>query len=150
MELNSLLLKFFCYITCLLYYLIRRDIRRLTNEVFTSNPIVSSKQLLSGLKITDCSMYFGSPQLGHTIKTNCIDVQAINPEKLNSDFLEKSLGLVSPPRFVYNFSRKNISKCHILQTDQISLSDCLSFVRYWAIYILKLFVSQFVTAQTLK
>ena len=53
-ELNSLLPKFFCYITWLLYHLIRRDIGRLTNEVFTSNPIVSSKQLLSDLKITNC------------------------------------------------------------------------------------------------
>ena len=43
-ELNSLLSKFFCYITWLLYHLIRRDIGRLTNEAFTSNPIVSSKQ----------------------------------------------------------------------------------------------------------
>ena len=51
-ELNSLLLKFFCYITWLLYHLIRRDIGRLTNEAFTSNPFISLKQLLSGLKIT--------------------------------------------------------------------------------------------------
>ena len=43
-ELNSLLSKFFCYITWLLYHLIRRDIGRLTNEAFTSNPIVSWKQ----------------------------------------------------------------------------------------------------------
>ena len=43
-ELNSLLSKFFCYITWLLYHLMRRDIGWLTNEAFTSNPIVSSKQ----------------------------------------------------------------------------------------------------------
>ena len=44
-------------------------------------------------------------------------------------FLEKGLGIVFTPYFVYNFS------CYILLTDQISLSDCLDFLRYWAIYV---------------
>ena len=48
-ELNSLLSKFF-YITRLLYQLIRRDTGRLANEAITSNPIVTSKQKLNGLK----------------------------------------------------------------------------------------------------
>ena len=39
----------------LLYHLIRRDTRQLANEAFTSNPIASSKQQLSGLKITNNS-----------------------------------------------------------------------------------------------
>ena len=39
----------------LLYHLTRRDTGRLANETFTSNPIVSSKQQLSGLKITNWS-----------------------------------------------------------------------------------------------
>ena len=50
-ELNSLSSKFFCYITWLLYQLIRRDSERLVNEAFTSNTIVSWKQQLNGLKI---------------------------------------------------------------------------------------------------
>ena len=37
----------------LLYHLIWRDSGRLANEAFTSNPIVSSKQQLNGLKITN-------------------------------------------------------------------------------------------------
>ena len=36
----------------LLYHLIRRDSGRLANEVFTSNPILSSKKV-NGLKITN-------------------------------------------------------------------------------------------------
>ena len=52
-ELNSLLSKFFCHITWLLYHLIRRDTGRLAIETFTSNHIVSSKQKLNGLKITN-------------------------------------------------------------------------------------------------
>ena len=34
--------------------LIRHDTGRLANEVFTSNPYVSLKYLLSGLKIANC------------------------------------------------------------------------------------------------
>ena len=59
---------------------------------------------------------------------------------LNFDFLEKGLGLVSPPYFKYNFSRK-LTVPNLL-TDQISLSDCLYFMRYRAIYVLQFFVNQ--------
>ena len=44
LELNGVLSKFFCFITWLLYQLIRRNTGRLANKVFTSNPTVSSKQ----------------------------------------------------------------------------------------------------------
>ena len=57
-ELNSLLSKFFYYITWLLYQLIRCGTGQLANEVFTSNPIVSLKQKLNGLKITNCIVAF--------------------------------------------------------------------------------------------
>ena len=60
---------------------------------------------------------------------------------VNFDFLEKILGLVSPPHFAYDFSR-NIFSCYILLTDHISLSDCLYFLKYRAICVLQLFLSQ--------
>ena len=43
-------------------------------------------------------------------------------------------------------------KCpfYILLTDQISLSGCLYFLRYWTIYVFQLFVNQVVTLWTLK
>ena len=50
---------------------------------------------------------------------------------LNFDFLEKGVRMVSPPRFVY----EKCFSCYILLTDQISLSNYLYFLRYWAIYI---------------
>ena len=56
-------------------------------------------------------------------------------------FLEKGLEIVSLPHFVYGFQKKCFSD-YILLADQISLSDCLYFLRYWAIYLLQLFVSQ--------
>ena len=40
-------------------------------------------------------------------------------------------------------------KCfsYVLLTDQISLSDCLYFLRYWAICVLQLFVSQVINSE---
>ena len=51
-------------------------------------------------------IYFTSPQLGHTIKTNCTKLYTVDPEMQKFDFLENGLGLVSPPHFVFDFSRK--------------------------------------------
>ena len=64
---------------------------------------------------------------------------------LNFDFSENGLELVSPPHFVNEFQEKCFS-CYILLTDQISLSDCLYFLRYWAICALQLFIDQAVTS----
>ena len=44
-------------------------------------------------------------------------------DMLSFDFLEKDLGIVSVPHFA----------SHVLLTDQISLSDCRYFLRYFAI-----------------
>ena len=52
-DLNTLLSKFFCYVTWLFCQLIRRDTGWLAKEAFTSNSIVSSKQYLNGLKATN-------------------------------------------------------------------------------------------------
>ena len=62
---------------------------------------------------------------------------------LNFDFLEVDLGIVSPPHFGYDFSKKCFS-CYVLLTDQVSLPDCLYFLRYWSICVLQLFVKQVV------
>ena len=64
---------------------------------------------------------------------------------INFNFSEKSLGLVSPPYFEYDFQEKCFS-CYILLTDQNSLSDCLYFSRYLAICVLQLFINQAVTS----
>ena len=45
--------KFFVILPDLLYHLIRRDSGRLADVAFMSNPIVSLKQWLNGLKITN-------------------------------------------------------------------------------------------------
>ena len=68
---------------------------------------------------------------------------------LNLNFSEKGLGPVPPPHFEYDFSRKCFSFC-IPLTDQISLTDCLYFSRYWELCVLPLFVNKTVTLQNLK
>ena len=48
---------------------------------------------------------------------------------LNFSFLEKGLGIVSPPHFVYDFSRKMVLNA--------SLPDCLYFLKYWSMCVLQ-------------
>ena len=57
---------------------------------------------------------------------------------LNLDFLEKGLGIVPSPHLCMNFQQKCFS-CQILLTDQVSLSDCVYFLRYWVIRVLQMF-----------
>ena len=40
---------------------------------------------------------------------------------LNFDFLEKGLGIVFPPHFVYDFSKEMFLMLYILLSDQLSL-----------------------------
>ena len=67
----------------------------------------------------------------------------------NFDFLDKGLGIVSPAYFVYDFQQK-CSSYYILLTDQISFLVCLYFLRYWARFLLQLFVNQVVASWILK
>ena len=61
---------------------------------------------------------------------------------LNFVFLEKDLRIVFSPHFVLDFSRKMFLMLYcIATTDQISFSDCLYFLRYWAVCVLKLALS---------
>ena len=64
---------------------------------------------------------------------------------LNFNFSEKSVRLFSPSDLRIVFQKKCFS-CYIILTDQISLSDCLNFLRYWEIFVLQLFVNQAVTS----
>ena len=77
----------------------------------------------------------------HALKTLNKTFDHWSREMVNFEFLEKYLAIISPPYFEYDFSKKCFS-CYILLTDQISLHDCLSFLRYWPICVLQLFVNQ--------
>ena len=64
---------------------------------------------------------------------------------LNFNFPEKVLGKVFPPHFAHDFRGKCFSCC-ILLIDQIPFSDWIYFSRYWATWVLQLFVNQAVTS----
>ena len=56
---------------------------------------------------TFVSTYFGSPQLGHTLKKITINFQTVDSKIcLILIFLEKGLGLASPPDSGYDLLRK--------------------------------------------
>ena len=48
---------------------------------------------------------------------------------LNFDFLQKGLGLASPPHFAYDFQEKYFP-CDTLFTGQVLWSGCLYSLRY--------------------
>ena len=62
---------------------------------------------------------------------------------------KRDLELFSLSHFLHDFWGQYFS-CYVPLADQISLSGCLYFVRYWAICVLQLFVKQFVTPKILK
>ena len=70
-------------------------------------------------------------------------------QKLNFDFLENGLGIVSSPNFCKIFQEKGFS-CYIIQSDQISLIECHYFLRYYATCLIQWFISQIVTSQISK
>ena len=49
--------------------------------------------------------------------------------------VKRDLELIFLAQFLHDFNEKCIS-CYIILTDQVSLSGCLSFVRYWTIFVL--------------
>ena len=55
-----------------------------------------------------------------------------------------------PTSFFFIFFEKIYFSCYILLIDQVSLSGCLYFIKYWTIWVLQLFVNQVVTSWILK
>ena len=100
--------------------------------------------------ILDQDLFLFFKKALHVAKVSVLQLSLNKPFKildyyfrdmLNFDFLEKGLGIVSSPHFAYDFS-----SCYILLTNQISLSDYLYIVRYWATCALQLPVIQAVTS----
>ena len=82
----------------------------------------------------------------YTIETNFTKLQTIDPE-INSIsiFQKRGWGQFLHQILCMIFKEKCLS-CYILLPDQISLSDCHYFLKYWAICELELFVNQVVTS----
>ena len=109
----------------------------------SSRPLLFYRKALcevkaSGLQLI-VSIYFDKPQLGVQWKQTALDYWSRN--MLDFGFLEKGLSIVSPPHFVYIIFWEKCFSCYILLTDQISLPNCLYFLRYWSMCVLQLFVN---------
>ena len=90
---------------------------------------------------------FPQPSNQHAIEINCLKLYTIDPEicsilifqiRVCEQFLQNIFCMIF---------RQNCSSCCVLLTDQVSLSDCLYFLRYWGICVLQLFVNQVVTSK---
>ena len=60
----------------LLYHLIRGDTARIANKAFTSNPMVSSKQDLSDIQVTNWVHLFGSNRVNKQLGMNSLRLHA--------------------------------------------------------------------------
>ena len=73
------------------------------------------------------SITFDSPQLGKQLKQNIYNLRTLIQDMLNFDFLEKGLGIVLLPHFVYDFSKKCFSSYTPLNLE-ILVNMCIAFV----------------------
>ena len=71
------------------------------------------------------SIYFDSPRLWHTVKTNFIKCLTLNSDIYS--ILEKGLGLDSPPYFAYDSSRKIFPKLYSTNRPNVIISLLLLF-----------------------
>ena len=94
-------------------------------------------------------IHFDSPQLGYYKNKLYKTSDHWFRDMLTLNFPEKGQGLVFPIRSVYDFSRKMFLMLYSIN-DQISLSYCLYFSRYWTICVLQLSVNQPVTSKNSK
>ena len=69
-------------------------------------------------------------------------------EMLNFIFLEKDVGIISSPNFVYDFFKKMFLILYSISWPYFIVWSPL--LRYWTICVLQLFVSQVVTSSVLK
>ena len=88
------------------------------------------------------------------LKLNCrpfafTSYKAFLKNKKRSGTSQQEKGLEPSHTFCMIFEEKYFS-FYILVTDQISLHDCLYFVRYWAISVLQLFINHVMTSYILE
>ena len=86
----------------------------------------------------------------HAIKANCIKLQIIDPEMCSILIFQKKVWNQFLHHILCMIFQEKCSSCYILLTDQIALSACFCFSRYWAIFALQFFVNQAVTSQNLE
>ena len=80
---------------------------------------------------------FGQPPTCHSIKTNCIKLETIDPEIWPILIFQKRAWEQFLPHILHIIFQEKCFSCYIPFTGKILLSDQLYFLRYWAICVLK-------------
>ena len=97
--------------------------------------LVPDEVKASGLQLS--FNIFRQPSTQDSIETNCVKLQTIDPEICSFLIFQKRVW----DQFLHhilcmNFQEK-YSSCYILLTDEILLSDCLYFSKYWVVCVLQ-------------
>ena len=100
---------------------------RLVPDLFFYNVLYKVKAIVVSTLVL---IYFGRPQLGHTIKTNCITFQAVDQMICSNLRFYKRDWDYFLHHILCMIYQKIYLSCYISLTDQISLSDCLYYWRY--------------------
>ena len=121
---------------------------RLVPDVFSFSKKALYQVKASGLHLS--SNIFRYPSTQHTRKANCIKLQTIDSKICSILIFQKRvLEQFLHHMLCMDFKEKCLP-CHVLLSEQISLSDSLCFLRYWEICVLQLFSSQVVKSYILK
>ena len=86
------------------------------------------KKKASGLQLS--FNIFRQPSTWYTIKTSCIKLQTIDPEIYSILIFQKRVWDQFLHHILCMIFQEKCFSCYILLTDQISLSDCIYFLRY--------------------
>ena len=96
------------------------------------------------------SLYFDSPQISIQQKQTCLKLHTVDTDICSILIFQKRVWEQFLQHILCMIFQQKYSSCCILLTDQILLPDCLYFLRYWATYVLQLFVNQVVTSWILR
>ena len=93
---------------------------------------------------------FRQPSNQHITETNCLKLYTADPEMFSNLVFQMRVCQQFLQHILCMIFQQRRSSCYILLTDKISLSGCLYFLRYCAICVLQLFVTQSLTSWILK
>ena len=116
-------------------------------------PFCVLKKALYEVKASGPQLRFNiirQPSTWHTMKTNCMKLQIIDPEICSILFFQKRVWEQFVHYILGMIFKEKCFSCYILLTDQILFSDSFYFLRSWPRCVLQLFVNQVVTSRILR
>ena len=115
----------------------------------SSRPLSFFKKAFYEVKANGLQLSFnilGQVSACIALNTNCIKVQGIDPEICSILTFQKRVWKYFLHHILCKIFQEKYFSCYILLIGIISLPGSLYFLRYWAICVLQLFVSQILTS----